>query len=131
MQRYHDPSNDPLPTRSPSRDKERERLAQLTQAFLDAGGKIEQVGHRMKDRYAFIVRTRKSPPEAEPMAPLQAELGSPDAAPEMSARQLSARLMAQAALGASPGAAAHILGISEQRALQLAREYRITFKRQH
>ncbi|MCY1302213.1 hypothetical protein D9M70_518590 [compost metagenome] len=44
--------------------------------------------------------------------------------------QLAARLMVQAALGASPKSAAKAIGITEKHARQIARDFRITFTRQ-
>lgn len=48
----------------------------------------------------------------------------------LTSAQLAARLMVQAKLGASPGAAAKAVGIGEKEARQLARTFHITFKRQ-
>lgn len=49
---------------------------------------------------------------------------------ELTAQQIAARLIAQAALGASPRTAADIIGITEKHARQVARDFHIIFKRQ-
>lgn len=47
MQRYHDTHGDPLPIHSPQRAIERADLVRQMAEFLERGGKVEQVGHRM------------------------------------------------------------------------------------
>lgn len=82
-------------------------------------------------------------PNTAPAKPeIEAETPTPTTSPEQAAtprsdvvqelRELSiaARLMVQAALGASPGGAARALGINEKQARQVARDFNITFKRQ-
>ncbi|WP_312929126.1 hypothetical protein [Stutzerimonas nitrititolerans] len=165
MQRYHDTTRDPLTIRSIEHEKERERLAQLSEAFLAQGGKIQQVGHQMKERYGNFNGQKKSPvyahlvaqPEAEPLrakplpqpniVPAEPEVAAPveqtheeqpvehlvvekSRRPGLTSQYLAARLMAKAALGAAPGSAAKAIGITEKHARQLARDFRITFKRQ-
>lgn len=62
MERYHDPSNDPVPLHSLSNDYERARLAELTQAFLNKGGKIQRIGFQMSDAPAnFVINAQRSP----------------------------------------------------------------------
>lgn len=62
MQRYRDADGDPLPTHSPRHDQERERLAELTEAFLAKGGKVEQVGYQMKDATPnFVIDAKRTP----------------------------------------------------------------------
>lgn len=74
--------------------------------------------------------------QAEPVQLLQAELPVPQPVVMKSRRagltsgQLAARLMVQAALGAAPGAAAKAVGIGEKQARQIARDFRITFRKQ-
>lgn len=158
MQRYHDTARDPMPVRSPYHEQERQRLEQLTEDFLAKGGAINQVGHQMKDELLpFVINPAKTPvyahlyvqPEAEPprakalsqpiivlakpeakVEQLQPSPAEQQIAPEMTVAQRAARLMVQAALGASPGAAALAVGITEKQARQIARDYHITFKRQ-
>lgn len=162
MQRYHDPSIDPLPQRSSQLEAEARRIALATEAFLANGGQIEQVGHQMKSTSpTFVIDPSKTPvyahlfaqPEAEPVRakpadvpvtapaepvveaqvqpqqPTEPPVSKPQA-PALKAQQLAARMMVQAALGASPKAAADALGISEKHARQVARDYHITFQRQ-
>lgn len=74
--------------------------------------------------------------QAEPVQLLQAELPAPQPVVIKSRRagltlgQLAARLMVQAGLGASPGEAAKAVGIGEKQARQIARDFRITFRKQ-
>lgn len=107
MQRYHAPSSDPLPLVSPQREIDRARIAQATREFLARGGQIQQVGFQMSDQQPFVITGAKK-----------------------RAEQLARRLQVQAALGATPAAAAAALGITEKRARQLAQDYRIEFKHQ-
>jgi hypothetical protein len=74
MRLHHDPSADPQSVTA--QDRERQRLAEATAAFLAKGGQIEQVGHQMQDANpAFVINPRKTPvyahlfvqPEAEPL----------------------------------------------------------------
>lgn len=135
MQRYHDTSNDPLPLSTPGHEAERQRLAQATQAYLAKGGQIEQIGYQMKDKYSFVIDASRSPVYAHLFQPpaitaqarpeLEAEL-----AELLPGEQLAARLIVQAALGASPKQAAQAVGIGEKQARQLARDFAIQFKRQ-
>lgn len=123
MERYHDPSQDPQSLTSVER--ERQRIAAATEAFLAGGGKIELVGHQMQaEARPFVIDPKKTPVYAHLFVPER-----PDAHP-VGPQQLAARLMAQAALGASPREAAGAVGITEKQARQIAREYRIQFKRQ-
>lgn len=132
MQRYHDTSNDPLPLSTPGHEAERQRLAQATQAYLAKGG---QIGYQMKDKYSFVIDASRSPVYAHLFQPpaitaqarpeVEAEL-----AELLSGEQLAARLIVQAALGASPKQAAQAVGIGEKQARQLARDFAIQFKRQ-
>lgn len=49
-------------TDSVKRDQERERLAKATEAFLAEGGKVEQVGFKMKNApESFVISARKTP----------------------------------------------------------------------
>lgn len=133
------------PTRSDERDELRQLLAEQTDAFLAAGGQVQQVGHQMREpSNKFTVSPAKA-------TPLERLLGKPKATrpqalpkpltaqarpqrsqptPLLPADQLAARLMAQAALGASPSAAAKAIGITEKQARQIARDFNITFTRQ-
>lgn len=111
MQRYHAPSSDPLPLVSPQREIDRARIAQATREFLARGGQIQQVGFQMSDQQPFVITGAKK-------------------RAELLAEQLARRLQVQAALGATPAAAAAALGITEKRARQLAQDYRIEFKHQ-
>ncbi len=62
MQRYHDVEFDPLPLYSPAHEKARERIAAQTQAFLDNGGAIEQVGFQMINTpVCFVIDPRRTP----------------------------------------------------------------------
>lgn len=139
MNRYHDPSTDPLPIRSPYHEAERQRLEQLTADFLATGGRIQEVGCQMRDKYTFVIDPSRSPlyahlfaqPEDRELpAPLTAQAEPESALPAelMPAEQLASRLMVQAALGASPKAAADAVGISEKHARQLARDFHIKFQ---
>lgn len=145
MERYHDPQTDPMPLRSPYHEAERQRLEQLTAEFLAKGGEIQEVGHQMRDKYTFVLNPSRSPvyahlfdKQAEPLvakAParelttqVKPERGTPPAL--LDARTLAARLMVQAALGASPGQAAKVVGIGEKHARQLIRDFNIKFHRQ-
>ncbi|WP_137972385.1 hypothetical protein [Pseudomonas sp. F(2018)] len=74
MQLHHDPSTDPQSVTA--QDRERQRIAEATAAFLAGGGQIEQVGHQMQDANpAFVINPRKTPvyahlfvqPETEPL----------------------------------------------------------------
>lgn len=133
------------PTRSEERDELRELLAERTEAFLAAGGQVQEVGHQMREApKKFIVSPAKvtpldrllgkstaTRPQAMPK-PLtaQAKPQRNQPTPLLPADQLAARLMAQAALGASPSAAAIAIGITEKQARQIARDFNITFTRQ-
>ncbi|WP_281687596.1 hypothetical protein [Pseudomonas citronellolis] len=148
MERYHDPQTDPLPLRSPYHEAERQRLEQLTADFLAKGGEVQQVGHQMRDKYPFVIDARRTPVyahlldqpaqplvakptktvEREPTAQAKPERKVPPAL--LDARTLAARLMVQAALGASPGRAARAVGICEKHARQLIRDFNIKFHRQ-
>lgn len=148
MQRYHDPQTDPLPIRSPYHEDERQRLEQLTSEFLAKGGEIQQVGHQMLDKYPFVIAASRTPvyahlvgQSAEPLVAVptngierepnaKAKPDRPLPAALLDARTLAARLMVQAALGASPGQAAQAVGIGEKHARQLIRDFNIKFKRQ-
>lgn len=147
MQRYHDTSTDPLPIRSPYHEAERQRIEQATAEFLAKGGQVHQVGFQMKEGpQAFVIDPKKTPvyahlfeqPEAEPLRakPLP-KLLTTQVMPEqeqpaelLPGEQLAARLMVQAALGASPRSAAKAVGITEKHARQIARDYRIQFSRE-
>lgn len=161
MQRYHDPSEDPLSTTA--HEQERQRIAAATEAFLAKGGQIKQIGHQMQATSpTFVIDPTKTPvyahlyvrPEEEPLraktavkpvtAPakpeIEAEAPAVEAKPAAPKRTdvvqelrdvaLASRLMVQAALGASPGIAARVVGITEKQARQVARDFNITFKRQ-
>ncbi|MCY1353398.1 hypothetical protein D9M69_397380 [compost metagenome] len=143
MQRYHDPSTDPLPIKSPYHEAERQRLEQKVSEFLAKGGEIQQIGHQMRDKYVFVISPSKSPvyahlfeqpaaPEATAAKPVTARAEPEQAEPVelLTADRLAARLMVQAALGASPAAAARAVGITEKHARQIARDYSIKFQRQ-
>ncbi|TWC35081.1 hypothetical protein FBY03_111129 [Pseudomonas sp. SJZ079] len=135
MQRYHDTNRDPLPIRSPGLDAERQRLEQATLAFLAEGGQIEQIGYQMKDKYSFVIDASKSPvyaPLFQPSSITAQAKQALEAEPVelLSGEQLAARLIVQAALGASPKQAAQAVGIGEKQARQLARDFHIQFKRQ-
>lgn len=158
MQLHHDPSTDPMSVTS--HERERQRIADATAAFLARGGQVQQLGHAMQSTSpTFVINPKTTPLFAHlfsaPEQPLKAkseQKPSVPAKPEMEVEQqqqaeqhqvvmkgrrpgmthaqLGARLLAQAALGASPSAAARAVGITEKQARQLARELRITFKRQ-
>lgn len=157
MQLHHDPSTDPLTATAHERD--RQRIADATAAFLAKGGQIEQVGHQMQDANpAFVINPRKTPvyahlfvqPETEPLRakfqpvatvalaeaeieveqPAQHQVVEKARCSGLSPAQLAARLMVQAKLGASPKVAAEAVGIPEKQARQLARDFRFTFPRQ-
>lgn len=157
MQRYHDTSADPLPLKSTHLDAERERIEQATAEFLAKGGRIERVGYQMRDLQPWVINPKRTPvyshlfqrpdpiPQAQPtpepetvleVVPVPAVLPTPARpqakrrAADVPAAQLATRLMVQAALGASPAVAAKAVGITEKDARQVARDFRITFKRQ-
>jgi hypothetical protein len=133
------------PTRSEERDELRQLLAERTDAFLAAGGQVQEVGHRMTSTpQKFVVAPAKATPlerlvgkpkpaRAQPLPKpytAQAKGQRQPAAPLLPTDQLAARLMAQAALGASPAAAAKAINITEKQARQIARDFHITFTRQ-
>ncbi|WP_110995461.1 hypothetical protein [Pseudomonas sichuanensis] len=133
------------PTRSEERDELRQLLADRTEAFIAAGGQVQQVGHQMREpSNKFTVSPAKATPlerllgkptTTRPQAmpkPLtaQAKPQRPQPAQLLPTDQLAARLMAQAALGASPSAAAKAIGITEKQARQIARDFHINFTRQ-
>ncbi|PIA66343.1 hypothetical protein CDR19_25335 [Ectopseudomonas toyotomiensis] len=68
--------------------------------------------------------------EAPAASPEQAAAPRTDIVQELRELSIAARLMVQAALGASPSIAARAIGISEKQARQVARDFHITFKRQ-
>lgn len=130
------------PTRSEERDELRKLLADRTEEFVAAGGKVQDVGHQMRETpRKFVVsparvdrllgKPKATRPQSMPK-PLtaQAKPQRPQPAELLPAEQLAARLMAQAALGASPSAAAKAIGITEKHARQIARDFNITFTRQ-
>ncbi|MDA8483616.1 hypothetical protein NNO07_11085 [Pseudomonas resinovorans] len=130
------------PGNSEEREALRQLLAQRTEEFLAQGGQVEQVGFQMKDTpEVFVINPRKTPVYAHLFQ--QSETGSQEkpltaqAEPErelpverLPGEQLAARLMVQAALGASPRSAAKAVGITEKHARQIARDYRIKFSRE-
>lgn len=157
MERYHDTTADPLPLYSPRLEEERQRIEQATAEFLAKGGAVQRVGYQMKDHQVWVINPKKTPvyahlfepPQPDPLhakpaptpapavppAPVQKQLVAPRAPTkvrpaEATSPQLAARLMVQAKLGATPKAAAEAIGITEKHARQLAREFRIQFKRQ-
>ncbi len=96
MQLHHDPSTDPLTATAHERD--RQRIADATAAFLANGGQIEQVGHQMQDANpALVINPRKTPvyshlfvqPEPEPVrAKVQPAFVIAPATPEIKVEQL-------------------------------------------
>ncbi|MDT4830885.1 hypothetical protein FQZ97_643660 [compost metagenome] len=147
MQRYDDTKADPLPIRSEYHEQERQRVEQATAEFLTKGGKVQEIGFQMKEGpQTFVIDPKKTPvyahlfqqPEAEPIKakplprPLTAQVAPEHEQPAelLPGEQLAARLMVQAALGASPKSAAKAIGITEKHARQIARDFRITFTRQ-
>lgn len=129
MERYHDPSQDPQSLTSVER--ERQRIAAATEAFLAGGGKIEVVGHQMQAAgRAFVIDPKKTPVYAHLFVPGPEPVTNGAQPAGLAPQQLAARLMVQAALGSSPQEAARAIGISERQARQIARDFRIQFKRQ-
>lgn len=62
MERYHNPENDPLPMHSPVLELERRRIASLTKTYLDKGGRINEVGYKMRDQsLEFVINAQRSP----------------------------------------------------------------------
>lgn len=62
MERYHNPENDPLPLHSPVLERERQRIANMTEAYLGKGGKIKEVGYQMRDEpLEFVINAQRSP----------------------------------------------------------------------
>ena len=96
MRLHHDPSADPQSVTA--QDRERQRIAEATAAFLAKGGQIEQVGHQMQDANpAFVINPRKTPvyahlfvqPEAEhPRAKAQPMAAVAPAEPEIEVGRL-------------------------------------------
>lgn len=96
MRLHHDPSADPQSVTA--QDRERQRIAEATAAFLAKGGQIEQVGHQMQGANpAFVINPRKTPvyahlfvqPEAEQLrAKVQPVATVAPAEPEMEVEQL-------------------------------------------
>lgn len=137
MQRYHDPSTDPLPLRSAINEAERQRLQQLTEAFLGNGGEIEQVGFQMKDKYTFVIDASRSPvyahlfqkaaepPKAQPKAaPAEAPARSPEPAAELPV----CLIRAWAVLGYTPKQMADRLEVSEKTVRQACRDHSINVR---
>lgn len=133
------------PTRSDERDELRQLLADRTEAFIAAGGRVQEVGHKMSEpSRKFTVSPAKATPLerllGKPVASAAQGLPKPltakangqrqPAAPLLPVDQLAARLIAQAALGASPEAAAKAIRITEKQARQIARDFNIKFARQ-
>lgn len=153
MQRFHDPSTDPLPLRSPYHEVERARIEQATQEFLAKGGQIEEVGFQMADKYTFVIDASRTPiyshlyeqPSAKPAAK-PARPSTPDTSPEATSaaqqpqavttdttqetdnERLAGLVMADAAMGHPPKRIASRLGLTEKHVRQLCREYRINFR---
>lgn len=98
MRLHHDPSTDPQSVTA--QDRERQRIADATAAFLAKGGQIEQVGHQMQDANPiFVINPRKTPvyahlfarPEAEPVqAKVQPVVIVTPAKPEIAVEHLQA-----------------------------------------
>lgn len=84
------------------------------------------------------VKPNTAPAPAKPEIEVEAPAAEPkpaapkrtDVVQELRELSIAARLMVQAALGASPGIAARAIGINEKQARQVARDFNITFKRQ-
>jgi len=137
MQNYHDPRIDALPQRAAHLVAEAERIERATQAFLDRGGKIKQVGFQMSGAPStFFINPEKSPvyahlypaPAAENAAPLAAEpLAAPAADLE---NKVAAQIMARAALGEPPKWIAKQLHMTEKSVRQFARDFHISFRAQ-
>lgn len=61
MERYHDTAGDP-----PRRDilvkaADRRALAEKIEAFLARGGRVQQVGHQMREKQPFVINPRTTP----------------------------------------------------------------------
>lgn len=143
MQRFHDPSQDPLPQRSTLHEAERARIEQATEAFLAQGGRIEQVGFQMADSYSFVINPSRSPvyahlfelPKAEPLAAVEppVPVGLVPVPPARVEPQQDAPVglvRAWAVLGRTPREMAARLGISEKQLRQICRDHRIQITRQ-
>lgn len=114
MQRYRDADRDPLPTYSPRHDQERERLAELTEAFLAKGGKVEQVGCQMKDATPnFVIDAKRTPvyahlfeqPEAQQIKVKPAEVQKSVPEPAPAETRVIAQIELPPSVPASPAAA--------------------------
>ena len=114
MQRYRDADRDPLPTHSPRHDQERERLAELTEAFLAKGGSVEQVGYQIKGaKQAFVINAQKTPvyahlfeqPEAQQIKVKPAEVAKPVPEPAPAETRVIAQVELPPSMAASPTAA--------------------------
>lgn len=138
MQRYHDPSTDPLPLHSPQHEVDRAEIHRLTIAFLASGGMVEQVGHRMSSAApTFTINPERSPVYAHLFAPAAPKaLGAaavPDIAPVSTGdtdEKTAGLILAAAALGDAPDWIARKLHMTEKRVRQIARDYRINFHNQ-
>jgi hypothetical protein len=146
MQRYHDINKDPLPIHSPQHEIERTWLDQQVAEFLARGGKVQQVGYQMSNAPAtFVIDAQRSPVYAHLFVPAT----SPEPLPAISTEvrevaadqaktvqlddqdvQHAAVIMASAALGESPKWIAKKHHMTEKRVRQIARDYRIPFRKQ-
>lgn len=137
MQRYHDTHSDPLPIHSPQRDIERTNLARQMAEFLERGGEVEQVGHKMSSVPAtFTINPERSPVYAHLFAPA-APVAAPEAlvpaegeGPFQDTDKHAALIMADAAMGNSPKWIARKHHMTEKYVRQVARDYHITFHKQ-
>lgn len=155
MQRFHDPSTDPLPLHSQLHEQERLRIEQATQAFLAEGGAIEEVGFQMKGSQPYTshpINPRTSPvyahlfekpaqaeqPEAKPRRVAKAKpqpKAEPIAAPAAPAAVAEpvedvpvSLIRAWAVLGWSPKRMAERLAVSEKHIRQICRQHGINVR---
>lgn len=119
---------------SPQHDIDRANLDRLTAEFLMRGGKVQQVGHQMSSAPAtFTINPERSPVYAHVFAPAISAATSEAVVPGLQddVSKHAALVMADAALGNSPKWIARKHHMTEKYVRQVARDYHITFHKQH
>ncbi|TBV10223.1 hypothetical protein [Stutzerimonas kirkiae] len=61
MERYHDIAGDPPRRDIAAKATDRMALAEQIEAFLAGGGRVQEVGHQMREIQPFVINPRTTP----------------------------------------------------------------------
>lgn len=61
MERYHDIAGDPPRRDVAAKAADRMALTDQVEAFLARGGRVQQVGHQMREKQPFVINPRTTP----------------------------------------------------------------------